>query len=153
RRRGRVAAAGSPVGEPAVAVAEGAAAAGDRYPVHLASGCWLSRLERCVHIAEVAGSNPAQPTRQYRGVVNTRACCGDRRFETGRVLEHARDLPLGRRATPWPHEWRNRPPRSPDTRPTVQCERGWAANPPTGRHVTSSRTMFMSATAVSESTL
>src|SRR5439155_26053944 len=28
--------------------------------------------ERCVHIAEVAGSNPAQPTGQYRGVVNMR---------------------------------------------------------------------------------
>jgi hypothetical protein len=45
-----------------VAVVEGAEEAGDGYPVPLIRGCWLSRLERCVHIAEVAGSNPAQPT-------------------------------------------------------------------------------------------
>src|SRR5438132_5963228 len=73
RRRGRAAAADSRVGEQAVAVAEGAEAAGDGYPVPLISGCWLSRLERCVHIAEVAGSNPAQPT-GLRSIVTMFPC-------------------------------------------------------------------------------
>src|SRR5205807_5456515 len=67
RRLARAAAADSRAVVPAGAVAEEAVAVGDAYPYLLVTGCWLSRLERCVHIAEVAGSNPAQPTESRDG--------------------------------------------------------------------------------------
>ncbi len=53
-----------------------------------ASGDWLSWLERCLHTAEVTGSNPVSPTRCW----NHNVSAGQGRFEVGSTCRDLRTL-------------------------------------------------------------
>ena len=90
-------------------VAEATGAAGDGYPLARVSGCWLSRLERCVHIAEVAGSNPAQPTEELRSsAVVSRRCrkLGDPADSVSKCPRGDGSVMTGRRVAGTIHTWR-----------------------------------------------